>query len=191
MVNEALLFLVNVAFGLIVYAFLLRFYMQLLRAPFRNQIGLAAQALTDWAVKPARRILPGWHGIDWSTIALAFLFQWVWLAVTILILRDTSTAVTMLGPLLLQALVALLKSSLYLLMIVLIVQAVLSWVAPDGPLAGVLNSLTFPFLHPIRRRLPPLGGVLDLSPLIVIVIVQLLLILPVAWLERTIMQWVL
>jgi len=53
---------------------------------------------------------------------------------------------------------------------------VLSWVAPDGPLSGLLNALTFPFLRPIRRVIPPVGGVLDLSPLIVIVIAQLILL---------------
>jgi len=68
------------------------------------------------------------------------------------------------------------------------VQALLSWVAPDGPLAGVLNALTFPLLAPVRKIVPPLGGVLDLSPLIVIVLAQLVLILPVAWLEQTVAQ---
>jgi YggT family protein len=69
-----------------------------------------------------------------------------------------------------------------------IVQAILSWVAPDGPIAGVLNALTFRFLSPIRRVIPPLGGVLDLSPLIVIVLAQLVLMLPVAWLEQAVGQ---
>ena len=57
--------------------------------------------------------------------------------------------------------------------------------SPDGPLAGLLNALTFPFLRPVRRVVPPIGGTLDLSPLIVIVIAQLLLMLPVTWLEST------
>jgi YggT family protein len=68
------------------------------------------------------------------------------------------------------------------------VQAILSWIAPDGPLAGVLNALTFRVLAPIRRILPPLGGTLDLSPLIAIVLAQLVLMLPVAWLEQVIVQ---
>jgi len=71
---------------------------------------------------------------------------------------------------------------------VVLVQAVLSWVAPDGPLAGLLNALTFPFLRPVRKLVPPLGGTLDLSPLIVIVLAQLALMLPVAWLESTLMR---
>ena len=65
----------------------------------------------------------------------------------------------------------------------MIAQAVLSWVAPDGPLSGLLNALTFPFLRPIRRVLPPIGGVLDLSPLVVIVIAQLVQMTAVPWLE--------
>ena len=63
------------------------------------------------------------------------------------------------------------------MIVVVIVQAILSWVAPDGPLAGVLNALTFPFLRPDPPDRPPLGGTLDLSPLIVIVLAQLVLML--------------
>jgi YggT family protein len=87
--------------------------------------------------------------------------------------------------LLLLAVIELLKASLWILIGAVFIQAILSWVAPDGPLAGVLNALTFRVLAPIRRVVPPLGGSLDLSPLIVIVLAQLVLILPVAWLEQS------
>ena len=75
-----------------------------------------------------------------------------------------------------------------MLIVAVFVQAILSWVAPDGPLAGLLNALTFRFLAPIRRILPPLGGTLDLSPLIVIVLLQLVLMLPVPWLEAAVLE---
>ena len=81
------------------------------------------------------------------------------------------------------SLVALLKAALWLLIIVVFAQAILSWVAPDGPAAGMLNALTFPVLRPIRRVLPPLGGTLDLSPLVVIVVAQLVQITLVPGLE--------
>jgi YggT family protein len=90
--------------------------------------------------------------------------------------------------LLAAALVELVKTALWLLNVVVFVQAILSWVAPDGPLAGLLNALTFPFLRPVRKHVPPLGGTLDLSPLIVIVLAQLALMLPVAWLETALMR---
>jgi YggT family protein len=90
--------------------------------------------------------------------------------------------------LMLLAVVMLIKAALWLLIIVVLVQAILSWVAPDGPIAGLLNALTYRFLSPIRRRIPPLGGTLDLSPLIVIVLAQLVLILGVQWLERVVLE---
>ena len=89
------------------------------------------------------------------------------------------------GYLLSLAVLELLRASLWILIGAVFIQAILSWVAPDGPLAGVLNALTFRVLAPIRRVIPPLGGSLDLSPLIVIVLAQLALILPLAWLEQS------
>ena len=79
MLDQALKFLLDTVFGLLTYAFLLRFAMQWLRAPFRNPVGQALTALTDWAVKPLRRVLPGFRGLDWSTLFLAWLAQFLWL----------------------------------------------------------------------------------------------------------------
>jgi YggT family protein len=83
--------------------------------------------------------------------------------------------------------VALLEAALWLLIVVVLAQAILSWTAPDGPLSGVLNALTFRFLRPIRRVVPLVGGALDLSPLILIVLAQLALMLPVRWLEGAVL----
>jgi YggT family protein len=183
MAEQAIKYLLDVVFGLFTYALLLRFSMQLMRAPFRNPAGQAVIALTDWIVKPLRRVLKGWKGVDWASLAATFLFQFLWL----LAYRIVFGGFAMLGaaiPFLLAAtVIALVKAVLWLLIAVVIVQAVLSWVAPDGPLAGLLNALTFPFLRPIRKVLPPIGGTLDLSPLVVIVIAQLVLITVVPWLE--------
>ena len=177
-------FLIDVFFGLFTYALLLRFVMQALRAPFRNPAGQAVIALTDWIVKPLRKILPGYRGVDWASLFATFVFEVLWLSSYYLLF---GRGFSLLGPgfafLLAAAVVALIKAALWLLIAVVFVQAILSWVAPDGPLAGLLNALTFPFLRPVRRVVPPLGGTLDLSPLIVIVLAQLVLILPVAWLE--------
>ena len=80
MLYDAARFLIDIVFGLLVYAVLLRFLMQWLRAPFRNPLGQAVSALTDWAVKPLRRILPGYRGYDWASLVLAWLLQALWLA---------------------------------------------------------------------------------------------------------------
>lgn len=184
MLNNALAYLIDVFFGLVTYTLLLRLMMQLLRAPFRNPLGQAVMALTDWIVKPLRKVLPGYRGVDWATVVSAIVFQFAWL----LALQFTfGRAFALFGPgiafLLLATVIALVKALLWLVIIVVFAQAILSWVAPDGPLAGVLNALTFPVLRPVRRVVPPIGGTLDLSPLIVIVLAQLLLITIVPWLE--------
>jgi YggT family protein len=183
MLSQALRFLLDTAFGLITYAFLLRFTMQWLRVPFRNPLGQAVMALTDWAVKPVRRVVPGYKGLDGSTLLLAWVAQFAWLCAVGLLAGPGSFQGTVALTFALLACVLLVKAALWLLIIVVFAQAILSWTAPDGPFAGVLNALTFRFLAPIRRRVPPLGGTLDLSPLVLIVAVQLLLMLPVQWLE--------
>lgn len=188
MLSDALRFLINIVFGLIVYAILLRFMMQVLRAPFRNPLGQAVSALTDWAVKPVRRVVPGYRGYDWASLILAWVFQMLWLAAIVALGTGVVVSGALVGFIALLAIVELIKAALWIIIVAVFVQAILSWVAPDGPLAGVLNAMTFPVLRPVRRRIPPLGGVLDLSPLIVIVIAQLVLILPVAWLEQQVGQ---
>ncbi|MEO8133979.1 MAG: YggT family protein [Betaproteobacteria bacterium] len=181
--KNALLFLCDTVFALIVYPLLLRFWMQVLRTPFRNPLGETVQALTNWIVKPLRKIIPGWFGIDLATLLPALFARWLWLVAEVAIVGVAFDAATA-GVLAIQACLALVKASIYLLMAAVIVQALLSWVAPGGPVAGVLNALTFRFLQPIRRVVPLVGGQLDLSPLILIVVCQLVLLLPVAWLEQ-------
>ena len=180
--EQALRFLIDTTFGLFTYSFLARFMMQALRAPFRNPVGPAVMALTDWAVKPTRRIVPGLRGVDWATLLLAFLSQWLWLIV-LAVVSARAFNPALIPMLALFAMVELLKAVIWILIIAVFLQAILSWIAPDGPLSGLLNALTFRFLAPIRRAIPPIGGTLDLSPLIFIVVAQLVLMMPVHWLE--------
>ncbi len=183
MIDQALRFLLDTIFGIVTYAFLLRFLMQWMRAPFRNPLGQAVVALTDWAAKPVRRIVPGFRGLDMSTLVLAWLAQFLWLAALAVVIGPGLGSGSIVAMFALLACVELIKAMLWVLIIIVIAQAILSWTAPDGPFAGVLNALTFRFLAPIRRVIPPLGGTLDLSPLIVIILAQLALMLPVRWLE--------
>lgn len=185
--KNALLFLCDTLFALVFYPLLLRFWMQVLRAPFRNPLGEAVQALTNWIVKPLRQFIPGWFGIDFATLLPALFVRWLWLVAEFAI-GGLIIDGAMLGMLVAYACLALFKASIYLLMVAVIVQAVLSWIAPHGPVAGVLNAMTFRFLRPLRNVVPLIGGQLDLSPLIVIVLCQLVLLLPVAWLEQALLR---
>lgn len=187
MIGNALVFLVETALGLVALAFLLRFYLQLFRAPPRNPLSNFLVAATNWAVLPARRVVPGLWGIDLSSLVLAWAATLAELAVVLTLkgyAMGAEVGVAVIALALLAA-VQLLKVSLYILIIVVIVQALLSWVNPHTPLAPILYALARPFLRPIQKRIPLVGGV-DLSPLVVVILCQLALMVPVAWLEASV-----
>ncbi len=187
MLSNALIFLIQTAFGLFVVALLLRFYMQWVRAPYRNPLSEFLQALTDFIVKPARRVVPGLWGLDLATLVLAWLIQ---LAEIVIVMQlrghdsgpDAGAALAWLA---LLALVVLVKTVLYVLLVIIVMQVALSWLAPHSPVVPLVNSLTRPMLRAFQRRVPPIGNV-DLSPLLALVVIQILLMLPVAWAEMTI-----
>ena len=182
--SDALLLLVRTAFGLFIIALLLRFYLQWARAPYRNPLSEFLQALTDFMVRPARRVIPGLWGLDLATLALAAIGQWLELFLALQIRGHPlgPDVGATLAALLLLALVTLLRLALYIIIAAVLAQVLLSWLNPYAPVMPLLNSLTRPFLRVFQRRIPPIGNV-DLSPLFLLVAIQLLLMLPVAWLE--------
>src|SRR5437870_3465686 len=113
MLYDALRFLINIVFGLVVYAVLLRFLMQCLRAPFRNPLGRAVSALTDWAVKPARKILPGFRGYDWASLVVAWFLQALWLA-ALMALTGPDLTGSIVGLIATLAVVELIKATLWI-----------------------------------------------------------------------------
>ncbi len=184
MLGNALIFIAQVAFGLLTLALLLRFYLQWVRAPYRNPLADFVNALTDFMVRPARRVLPGLWGIDLPTLLLAWLMQLLeWLIV--LQVRGfrfgAEIGLAILGVAAVAA-VAVAQMLVYIVLFSTLLQAVLSWVNPGSPVAPLLDAMTRPFLRMFRRRIPPIGNV-DLSPLFLMVACQLLLMLPIAWLE--------
>lgn len=184
MLNQAAIFLVDTIVGLFSLALLLRFYLQLVRAPYRNPFSQFLCALTDFAVIRARRFVPGLWGVDLASLALAWLCE-VLLLVALMVLRgmgaEAASGVVIVAILVL-AVVKIVKMSVYILMVAVIVQAILSWVNPYSPIGPLVNSLTQPFLRPLQKRVPTVANV-DLSPLVLIIVLQLILMLPVAWLE--------
>lgn len=182
MFNEALLFLIDVLLQPFAAILLLRFHLQWLRVPLRNPIGEFVMVLTDFLVLRARRIIPSVHGLDSATLLLALLFETVYLA-ALMTLLDVPTHGFPLPGLLFLASVKLLKISVYLLMGAVFIQAVLSWVNPHSAVAPILTGVTWRFLQPLRRALPPLGSV-DLSALLLLILCQLIVIIPIRMLEQ-------
>lgn len=176
MSNQILIFLVDTILGLFSLALLLRFYFQLLRVPYYNSVSQFLIAITDFIVRPARRFIPGWAGIDLSTLVLAWLLECIIIASMYMVqgYDFEINIVTSLGVMGLLGIVEIIKTTLYIVLMMIIMQAVLSWVNPHSPLAPLLDSFTRPFLAVFRKRIPPVANV-DLSPLFVLILIQVLL----------------
>jgi YggT family protein len=177
MLAQAGLFLLDTLVGFLSFALLLRFYMQAFRVSFRNQVGGFVVQLTNWLVLPLRRLLPGLFGLDLSCLLPAYLLQALLLFVVFSLRGGLETAAIgdLLALILWKALLSTLRISVHLLIGALILQAVLSWVSAHSPISQPLAQLTRPFLEPIQRFVPPISGI-DLSPLIAILLAQLVLI---------------
>lgn len=185
MLNDAAQFLLRTLFDLAACAFFLRFWMQWARVPFHNPFAQFVVRVTDFAVKPLRRVLPGLFGLDWASLLPFFLAELLMvLGVYWLMGYPFSVAGSAVLPgFLLLALASALRLVLYSLIGFVLLQAILSWINPFSPLAPVFYALSRPILAPFQKVVPPLGGI-DLSPLVALIVVQLLLVAPVAGLER-------
>lgn len=171
MLGQIATFLVDTVVAFFVILLLARFHLQWLRVGFRNAIGEFVVATTSWLVRPARRVIPGLGGLDLATLVVAWVLQALGLWLQVEIVGSAAGA----APIMAVALVDLLRYSVYILMFALIMQAVLSWVNPHAPVAPVFESLTRPFLRPLRRLIPPVGR-FDLTLLVLIVLLQVMLI---------------
>ncbi len=175
--NNALIFLIDTFLGLYILAVLLRFLFQLFRADFHNPFSQFLLKITTPALRPFRTFIPGVKGIDWPALVLLFILQLI-LLVVIGMLQNNIPPI---GNLVILTIASLLKLTTWVLIIALLITFILSWVAPGtyNYMTSILNSLTEPLLTPIRKKLPPSGGI-DFSMLIVLILLQLVLMLVVS-----------
>ena len=183
MLTNLLLLILEAVTGFFVFLLLVRFYMQWLRVSFRNQLGRFVVTVTDWLVRPARKIIPGLFGLDMPSLTGALVLHSGYLTLAFWLKRFSFGAHAGIAvPVILAiAVVELLRFSVYLLIGVVLFSAILSWVNPHAPLAPLFNSLSRPFLRPFQRLIPPIAHV-DLSPLVLLLVLQVALTL-LAWLR--------
>jgi len=171
MVGQIGVYLVDTVFAFFVMLLLARFHFQWLRVPFRNPVGEFVLATTSWMVMPVRRVIPSLAGLDLATLLLAWVLEGVAIWIKAAIVGVEPSFLVIAGV----AALGLVRYSLYILVFAIIVQVIFSWINPYAPMAPVFNAMTAPFLRPLRRFIPPLGNV-DLTPLVLLVIIQILLI---------------
>jgi YggT family protein len=164
----------NAVFGLFTLMLLARFFMQWQRLSFRNQVGAFVQAVTDWMVLPLRRVIPGFCGLDWASLLPAWGAQ-ILLVLVGFMLGDLAlggASALVLGALGL-GLIGLCAMIVWLIFFIVMAAAILSWFGPHLPMGFVFDALSRPFLAPFRRVVPLVSGV-DLSPLVLLLVLQIL-----------------
>ena len=173
MVIQIVSLLLDVVVGLVAGAALLRLYMQYQRIPMSarsgNPFGNFIFALTDWIVLPLRRILPALGRWDTASVLAVYLLELAQLAILLLLGGQAITSLSLLPVL---ALFGVARLVLSLATGLVIVYAVMSWVQTRSPMTDLLEKLCAPALRPLRKILPLLGGI-DLSPLALLLLVQI------------------
>ena len=176
-VGNAATFLVETLVGLYILIVMLRFLLQWARADFYNPVSQFIVKVTQPPLAPLRRIIPGVAGLDMAALVFMFALKFVelWLITAILGLTP------MIGGLAMLSIAELLGLMINVFVFSILIQVIISWVNPGmyNPVMGLLHSLNEPLLGPARRVIPPISG-LDLSPIAVIIFLQLVSMLAVA-----------
>lgn len=169
------IYIVQTFFGLYMIAVILRFLLQLTRADFYNPVSQFVVKITSPVLNPLRRIIPGFGGIDISSVVLLLTLQVAQLAILILLMGYPLPGVV---DLVTWSVVGIFGLILNFYFFVILIQIILSWVAPHNhsPVVGLLYQLSEPLMGPARRILPAMGGI-DFSPMLVIMGIQLVKIL--------------
>ncbi|MCH8538194.1 MAG: YggT family protein [Alkalimonas sp.] len=171
--NNALFFLINTAFNLYLMVVVLRLWLQLARADFYNPFSQFIVKATNPLVLPLRKVIPSLGQLDTATLVLA----WLVAVVKMLLIQQLFLGQVGISSALVAGLIILLKETLSLVFWIVIIRAILSWFSQGrNPIEQVMHQLTEPLLRPIRRVIPPLGG-LDLSVLVVLIGLQFIQIL--------------
>jgi YggT family protein len=169
-------FLIYTLSTLYIAALMLRLLLALVRADFYNPLSQFIVTVTNPVVVPLRRVIPSVGGVDSASVILIFALKLLELWLRIMIVGVAPT----LPILIVVALLELIELLIHIFIFALIVQAAISWIAPaqafGNPAVSILQDLTQPLLRPVRRVLPPVGMV-DLSPLVVIIGLYVLLII--------------
>ncbi len=167
-------FLISALFSLYIGAVLVRFLLAYARADFHNPYSQALVKVTNPALVPLRRFIPAIGKVDTASLVLAFVLK----LAGILLITAVMGQPFDLAYLIPAALVDLVRSVIWIYIVAMIIQAVMSWLGNTygNPVASLLYSLTDPILRPIRK-IVPLVGAIDLSPLVAILLLQVGLML--------------
>ena len=168
MLHGIFTFIIDTVAGLFAGFLLLRFWMQVLRVRPPSNLAQSIFQLTDWVIHPIRRLIPGFAGYDWASLIATFL-----VALLALTLEYGLVPQVSFPAIILLALFRVVQWILFGFMALLVLEAVFSWVNPHAPFAPFIRALNQPVLSPLRRLIPVLGGI-DFSPLVALIALQVI-----------------
>jgi YggT family protein len=170
-VTEIVAYLLQTLLSLYLMAMLLRFLLQWARADFYNPISQFLVKITNPLVIPLRRFIPGLAGLDMATLVVLLLLQMAGIS-AMLLLNGIPPPILMLVP---WALIGVASLAVNFYFFALLAMIIVSWVAPGTrhPAAVLLLQLTEPVMAPVRKLLPAMGG-LDLSPIFLFILINII-----------------
>lgn len=155
-------YIIDAVFNFLTVLFLLRFIMQWARVPFQNPAGAFVIALTNWAVKPVRRFVPAFFGLDITSLLLAWISAL--LLAVILFAMDVGFTPLWWAQALIVSFFTLLTLTVWIIIIAVLIMCIASIFGAYSPVVGACQALSAPFLRPFRRIIPSVSG-FDLSPI--------------------------
>jgi YggT family protein len=170
--NDILVYLIQTLLSLFLLAMLLRFLLQLVRADFYNPISQFLVKVTNPLVLPLRKVIPGYAGLDLASLLLSVLLQLLAIAAILLL---SGIGIPSIPLLLIWSVLGVISLLVNIYFFALLAMIILSWVAPGGnnPAIYLLHQITEPVMAPLRKLLPPMGG-LDFSPILVFVLINII-----------------
>jgi YggT family protein len=174
-IGKALILIINSLGGLYILAVLLRFLLQAVKADFYNPASQAIVKITTPLLKPFRKVIPGFRGLDFAALFLALALN---TAATSMMIFVGGYTLPGIGIIVSWALVGLLAFILNIYYYSLMISVIASFIAPfsGNPILLVIYQILEPINSRVRRIIPPMGG-LDLSPLFIFLGINVLEIL--------------
>jgi YggT family protein len=177
--ENALLFTIKTIFSIYISIVLIRLLLQFVKADFYNPVAQFIVTVTNPIIKPLRRFIPGWFGVDWSCVLVALGLQAIETILSLLVKGYSvpPTAISISG-LLIWSLGELIDICLVIFLFATFVQIIASWIQPNqyNPLTLLCEQITAPLFKPVRRFVPNFG-MLDFSPIVVIFLIILMRLL--------------
>ena len=170
--QDALIFLIRTLFDLYLFVLVIRLILAYVKASYFDPLTQFIAKLTDFIIKPTRRLIPNFGGIEWATLAWLFCLE----LIKYFIIQMLSFGYTPIGGLVLLVIGDIIGLIIQTFFYAILIQVVMSWVQPHSPITRTLQQFTSPIMRPFQRIIPLIGGI-DISPIAALICLQLLNIL--------------